>query len=371
MQREEPSPRRSETAIDRSVESMLATLRSPAWPQQESRRIDDGWRYPLVAGTGFRHEYDAQVARGKFEFYELGPGLCLAIVDMVTAQLFPRRHGAADYLVLSAILEGGTRINDRSGEGGELADGNCTVYGLEAGSEFETVCPPGKTVKWVSVFIERSRLFGLTGLKPEDLPARISHFLTHGGRLPYRNVLLSRAASLAATQIMDCRYQDGFRRAFLTAKSLELVCDILFTLSHEHVEEAVDGVLFCDRDYAKLQKAIELMKQDLETRPNVDELAAAVGLTRQKLQVGFRSICGDTVARIRDKWRMEHALKLVSTSSVPMIDIALCTGYEHAGSFSRAFKAAFGVSPAQLRRTSQQSALMCRAQRHDEPAAPR
>lgn len=343
---------------------MLATLRSPAWLTQESRRTDDGWRYPLMAGSGFRHEYDGSVARGKFEFYELGRGLCLAIVDMVTAQVFPRRHGAADHLVLSAVIEGGLPINDRSGEGGELADGNCTVYGLEAGSNFETVCPPGKTVKWVSVFIERSRLFELTGLGADDLPARIGHFVMHGGRLPYRNVLLSRAASLVAAQILDCQFQDGFRRAFLTAKSLELVCNILFTLSHEHVEEAVDGVLFCERDYAKLQRAIELMKQDLETPPNVDELAEAVGLTRQKLQAGFRSVCGDTVARIRDKWRMEHALKLVRTSSVPMIDIALCTGYEHAGSFSRAFKAAFGISPAEMRRSGQQSALMCHARQN-------
>jgi transcriptional regulator GlxA family with amidase domain len=57
---------------------------------------------------------------------------------------------------------------------------------------------------------------------------------------------------------------------------------------------------------------------------------------------------------------MESALHLVRTTMLSMIEIGLEAGYEHPASFTRAFKAAFGVSPARMRRVSQQSALTAR-----------
>jgi AraC-like DNA-binding protein len=357
MYQHEDDQGRSEAIVIRSLGNMLEALRTQIVKSEDSRRVDDGWRRTVVSGAGFRYDYDAEIAKGGWEFYELGRGLCLAIVDMVTSTAFPRRHGSPDYLVLSTVLEGGLRINDPCGEQGELADGYCTIYGMPAGSEFETVCPPGKTVKWVSVFIERSRFLEATGLVEQDLPTRVRDFL-NGSTLPYHNVLLSRAASLAARQILECPFRDTFRSAFLTAKALELTCIILHTLSNEQVEDAVGGVGFSEQDHRKLQRAIGYLKNGLEEPPNVDELASLVGLSRQKLQFGFRSVCGDTVARIRDKMRMERALNMLRTTSVPVIDVALETGYEHPGSFSRAFKASYGVSPARMRRMAQESKLI-------------
>ena len=358
MQQREHDHGRSEDIIVRSLGSMLAALRSQARKPEESGRVDGGWRRPVVLGSGFRYDYDAEIARGGWEFYELGHGMCLAVVDMITATVFPRRHGAPDYLVLSTVLEGGTRINDVSGDQGELADGYCTIYGMPAGSEFETVCPPGKTVKWVSVFIERSKFLESTGLQPEDLPRCVEAFVLEGGKLPYQNVLLSRAASLTALQILQCPFRGTLRRSFFAAKALELVCLILHTLGNDQVADAESGLTFTEHDHRKLQLALKHLKQGLEEPPNVVELAARVGLSRQKLQFGFRSVCGDTVARVRDKLRMEHALNLLRTTAVPIIDIALDTGYGHPGSFSRAFKAAFGVSPAHMRRMAQESRLI-------------
>jgi AraC-like DNA-binding protein len=336
-----------------TMDEILATLRSAS----PTLRCYDGWRHPLLGGVGFRHDYDAEVARGGWEFYLLGRGLSLAIVDFVACRSIPRRHGYGDHLVLSAVLEGTSHIVAPGGAVGDLLHGYCTVYGMEKDAQFELIYEPGKAFKWVSVFIERSAFCSATGLEMQDLPADISEFLINGSRLPHRNIPLSSAASMVATQILQCAFEGGFRRAFLTAKSLELACNILHMLSSGGSAE-LGRMLLRDDDYPRLAHARQLLEKNLETPPNVSELAAAAGLTRQKLQLGFRLLYGDTVGQIRDKLRMEHALTLVRESPLPLIEVALDCGYEHAASFTRAFKATYGVSPARVRRVARESVLI-------------
>ena len=55
---------------------------------------------------------------------------------------------------------------------------------------------------------------------------------------------------------------------------------------------------------------------------------------------------------------MEHALTLVRESTLPLIEVALDSGYEHAASFTRAFKATYGMSPARMRRMARESVLL-------------
>ena len=62
-----------------------------------------------------------------------------------------------------------------------------------------------------------------------------------------------------------------------------------------------------------------------------------------------------------DKARMKHALHLVRSSDMSMIEIALETGYEHHASFTRAFRAAFGMTPVHTRRMAQQAKMLARA----------
>ncbi|MFT4196967.1 MAG: AraC family transcriptional regulator [Pseudoxanthomonas sp.] len=339
----------------RSMAEMLDSLQHGA----DARRVDDGWRHSLPGGLGFRHDYDAEVARGGWEFYQLGRGLCVASVDMMATRTIPRRHYLDDYLVLSAVLEGTVPIHDPSGSDGQLANGYCTVYGLAAGTDLQTIYEPGRVLKWVSVFIERHALLELTGLQLHELPASVGGFVVNGTALPHRNVPLSRQSLLAATQLSQCPYQGGFRHAFLTAKALELACHILFVLARRMEDDLVDACL-SQRDYDRLRLAMDLIQRSIEQPLNIGELAVATGMNRQRLQLGFRAVYGGTVAKVRDQFRMELALDLVRETSQSMLQIALETGYEHAASFTRAFKSAYGVSPAQMRRLANEKHLIAR-----------
>lgn len=343
------------SACTRMTDMLAAAAQRDGW--QGRVRTDDGWRQPLPDGSGFRHDYDEDVADGGWEFRVLRPGLSLAMVNYTVMKPTSRRHAPGDNLVLSAVLSGASGMHDDNGFEGALADGYCTVYGVHDNDEFKTSYERGEHLKWVSVFIEREAFFETTGLAANDLPPGLLDFLQSDKPFPPRNVPLSSAALIAANDIFDNSLNGGFTRTYLTAKALELACHILFILARSF-DEGLSGPCFTQSDFERLKQAKTLLEQNLDEPLNVMEISRVTGMPRQKLQLGFRLVYGDTVGRVRDKLRMKHALHLVRSSEMSMIEIALETGYEHHASFTRAFKAAFGVSPASMRQLARQSALM-------------
>ena len=81
--------------------------------------------------------------------------------------------------------------------------------------------------------------------------------------------------------------------------------------------------------------------------------------------IGFRLVYGDTVGQIRDRIRMEHALELLRSSRMSVVEIALESGYHSPASFTRAFKASFGISPGRMRREGFQSQMLGKLARRD------
>ena len=336
--------------LSRSLHDMLAQLHDPAAAEGLSTRKTDGWSHPTPGGLGFRYEYDSNVAKGGWEFYELHNGVCVALVNMVARRQLARSHRCDDYLALSAVLNGNVRLTDAAGTDGELADGYWTIYGTGGGRSFDTVYEAGDHLRWVTLYFERGRFFELTGLTESDIPADLARYVHDGGDYPVRNVPLSELASLTAHQLISPPFARAFRGAFMSAKALELACHILFGLSQPDSEQF--GGRFEAEDHRRLKRAMQIIRDNIDQQISIHEIAEMVGMTRHRLQIGFRMIYGETVGRIRDKLRMELALDLIRDSKMSMMEIALETGYEHAASFTRAFKAAFGVSPIQMRKVA-------------------
>ncbi|HEY0686549.1 MAG TPA: AraC family transcriptional regulator [Steroidobacter sp.] len=326
---------------------MLRLLDRQRAAGKAATRMSDGWCRLIPPGFGFHYDYDPQVASGGWEFYQLGHGICVTIVDMKVTHALPRRHSASDYLALSAVLEGKVPLTYQLENEGELAHGYCTVYGATSGHELETFPHSGQQLRWVTVFLERDSLLETTGIQAADLPHDVMGFLGHGGHLSCRNVPLTQLALLTAHQMIKPPFDGSFRHAFLTAKAIELACHILFNLSK--AVESEDQGCFSAEDHKKLQQAMRLIRTNLDEPSDVKEIAETVGLTRQRLQRGFRMIYGGTVGEIRDKLRMELARDLISDTTLSMVEIALECGYLHPASFTRAFRAAFGMSPMQMR----------------------
>lgn len=339
----------------RSIQTFSADL--PVDPEHHGRiRVRDGWRDPIAGSLGYRLIYDPEIAEGALEFHQLGRGFWLLITDIRPRQPMVRRHSFDRKIVLSAVLKGKVGLMEQGGEVGQLSAGQCTIYGMIGDAPFETNYAPEQPLQWVSVVMDAGAIGDVTHLGATDMPEDFSAFQRGEQPLPFRNIKLSRAAALATAQVLETTLTGGFRRTFLAAKAAEIACLVLFSLKSA-AKDCLDGVQLQVEDHAKIERARRYLERSLDEPPHIDELASAVGLTRQKLQLGFRRLFGDTVANVRDRMRIEHALELVRISSMSMIEIALETGYEHPASFTRAFRAAYGMSPTEMRRMAQEAAL--------------
>jgi AraC-like DNA-binding protein len=341
---------------DRTIEEMLGCAGQPAEAARWCGTTAlEGWRVPLVAGHGFRHHYQEAVGNGGWEFHQLNDALSIAVVDFRAACPVSRSHRHDDHLVFCAMIEGRSPISTSSDAAGEeLAHGFCTFFGLPRGDAVHTVYEPHRPLRYVSIFLRRSRVRDVLGLDVDALPAIFRDYILSGTPTGLRHVPLGSGASIAATQAFECPYEGELRRLYLVAKAIEIVCAVIQSYADG---TDTDGPVLRRADIEKVKVAKQIIEENLEEPLSVVELATAVGMTIKKLQYGFQTLFRGSVGHVYKQVRLSKAMLLVSKSDRPMIDIAIECGYECPGSFTRAFKLAFGSNPTMVRAMAMQGVL--------------
>lgn len=100
-------------------------------------------------------------------------------------------------------------------------------------------------------------------------------------------------------------------------------------------------------------RASALMEQTLETPLSIPDLSRRIGASPRRLQAQFRARLNTTPKAHYLALRLTEALRLVTDTDMPLLDIALATGFTSAASFARAFHAAHGRSARSLRQAAQ------------------
>ncbi len=86
---------------------------------------------------------------------------------------------------------------------------------------------------------------------------------------------------------------------------------------------------------------------DMRQPPTVGELTLAVGLSRKRLNEGFRLEFGGTAFEILRRERLEHARIVLEQGGVTLKQAAFRVGYNHATNFINAFRGQYGIPPRQ------------------------
>ncbi len=95
--------------------------------------------------------------------------------------------------------------------------------------------------------------------------------------------------------------------------------------------------------------AIELMQNHLSDPLSTEQLAHLSGIGERQLGRMFKKLLGKNPNAFYTQLRMEHAKVLTLQTSLPIIEIAVASGYESASYFAQKFKTHFGVTPTELR----------------------
>jgi len=123
---------------------------------------------------------------------------------------------------------------------------------------------------------------------------------------------------------------------------------------HTHVREGM-GPQRMDLRYRlgvadeKLLGVLRAMETSLETPQPRAALAARAGISLRQLERLFQNHIGHGIHRHYRWLRLERARQLLRETTLPVLDVALATGFASSSQFARAYASAFGEPPSRTR----------------------
>lgn len=104
------------------------------------------------------------------------------------------------------------------------------------------------------------------------------------------------------------------------------------------------------RQLSPLERAVEYIEAHLHEDIGLYDVSRETGYSYYHMTRLFSSVLGESVGHYINRRRLYNASEKLIYSDRRIIDIALDSGFQSSEAFSRAFKAAFGSSPAEYRK---------------------
>ena len=113
---------------------------------------------------------------------------------------------------------------------------------------------------------------------------------------------------------------------------------------HEESQRADIGSRIGTRD-PRLVKVIARMEADIENPVALEQLAVAAGITRRQLERLFTTQFGVGPAAYYRNLRLDRAQRLLADTGLPLIEVAVATGFSSKSAMARAYAQKFGRPP--------------------------
>jgi transcriptional regulator GlxA family with amidase domain len=102
----------------------------------------------------------------------------------------------------------------------------------------------------------------------------------------------------------------------------------------------------------KLLRVLRRMEDSIEAPQPRSELARIAGVSVRQLERLFRRHLGHGIHRQYSSMRLERARQLLRETTLPVLDVAVATGFTSSSQFARAYKRSFGEPPSHTRLSS-------------------
>jgi len=108
----------------------------------------------------------------------------------------------------------------------------------------------------------------------------------------------------------------------------------------------------------RILRVLTHIQEHLDEALDLDELARVACFSSFHFHRIFAAMTGETIADHVRRLRLERAAMELRSGAKQVIQVALDAGYEAHEAFTRAFKTAYGVSPAKFRRATEPIAIL-------------
>ncbi|WP_309083391.1 GlxA family transcriptional regulator [Chelativorans sp.] len=137
----------------------------------------------------------------------------------------------------------------------------------------------------------------------------------------------------------------------------DLVNEVANQFQHERVRSQADRQrVGPERELSgksdKLKKIVALMAENLDEPFSAVELAKGVGLSVRQVERLFLRHLGMTPGRYYMRLRLERARELLRQTNMPILDVAIATGFTSHSYFAQSYRLLFGRPPSDERRTT-------------------
>ncbi|MEX0957352.1 MAG: GlxA family transcriptional regulator [Rhizobiaceae bacterium] len=136
-----------------------------------------------------------------------------------------------------------------------------------------------------------------------------------------------------------------------------LANEIANQFQHERIRTASDRQrIGPERDLTgksdKLRKIVELMADNLDEPLSAGQLAKSAGLSVRQVERLFLRHLTMTPGRYYMRLRLERARELLRQTNMPILDVAIATGFTSHSYFAQSYRLQFGRPPSEERRTT-------------------
>jgi AraC-like DNA-binding protein len=144
---------------------------------------------------------------------------------------------------------------------------------------------------------------------------------------------------------------------------LKLLFSEFFIRLSREISSLFDGVEPPAAGKLRLRTLVEAIRNEFDGELSIEELAGRVGTSSRYLRREFHSAFGLSISDYIQELRLRKARKLLSSSDLSVLEVALECGYASSQYFARIFKYAVGLTPSDYR------SLVTAAHRDPSPSA--
>lgn len=193
----------------------------------------------------------------------------------------------------------------------------------------------------ISIFFSREKLRSL--IEADEQLSKANQNLIHpqeffvGGN----SAIIQPSIRFALDQIINNQFTGVAKDLFLEGQIIGLLANY-FSISQGSEKNKPIHI-------EKLHYAKEILLEQMDAPPSLNELSKLTGLNTFKLKTGFKELFGVPVFKYLQEKRLEKAYELIENKEMNIQEVAWFVGYESLGSFSNAFKGKFGIRPTDIK----------------------
>ncbi len=131
------------------------------------------------------------------------------------------------------------------------------------------------------------------------------------------------------------------------------IFDIIVLISRNHIRSFLSGNNSSNKKIAGLQqinKAFEYIEKNFPQQVTLKDASNAAGFSVYYFSRLFKEYTGQSFLSYLNTYRVKHAEKLLKSTELPILDIAMESGFNSLTTFNRIFKRVKGCSPTFYRR---------------------